>query len=429
MNNIRALLGVLALCAAIVLSAGSSVAAGSPSTSFLLSLPAGATAGAPFSATITAVKSNGSVDTSYRGAKTLSWSGAGVSPNGTRPAYPANPVTFTSGSATVSITLFRAEPATLNVVDGSISGSAAVTVAPAGPATLTFVAQPTETQVGVVINELASPAGVRVRAQDAYGNDVADNTSVTIDIGANPGGGSLSGTKTQSTTGGVASFGDLSVGAVGIGYMLTANAPAGGAAASATSVAFIVAQTVNRGCGSTCNAHAAIDANSTVDVSANGTLSGNTLGIALIGAVTPPAGVCSGFTPAPGSPGSYVNVTSTSGDSHPTLTIVWQLAKVIVDQIPQNGASHYDLCLGSVNLLHASDPTFTSGWKTKDGTPAVRVYDPTFGVYVFWGLIGSCPKKGPLTGPCNASTSKTGSGDLLYTYDVPYPWDPNGWLG
>jgi hypothetical protein len=304
-----------------------------------------------------------------------------------------------------------------------------ITVVPAAPATLTFVQQPTETQVNVLINELTNPAGVRVQAKDAYAN-LADNTSVAIAIGSNPGGGSLpAGTTPQPTdSSGVATFTALSIDHVGIGYTLVATAPPGGPA-TATSAAFIVAQNVNRGCGSTCSARATIDANSTVDVSANGTVSGNTLGIALIGAVSPPAGVCPGFNQAPGAPGSYVNVTSTSADSHPTLKVVWQLNRNIVDQIPENGASHYKLCLGSVNLLHASDPTFTSGWTTEDGSPAVRVYDPTFGVYVFWGLLPGCPKKGPLTGPCRVSSSKTGSGDLLYTYSVPYPWDPSGWLG
>jgi hypothetical protein len=421
-----------ALVAGVVLSVSLSFASASPATSFVLTLPAGATAGVPFSATITAVKSTGAVDSAYKGAKTLSWSGPGTAPDNIHaPAYPANPVTFTSGVATVSITLFKAETTAVQVADGSINGSASLTVAAAAPATLTFTQQPTETQVSSPINESTSPVGVRVQAKDAFAN-LADNTSVAIAIGSNPGSGALSGTTTQPTdSSGVATFTTLSidhVGVVDVGYTLVATAPPAGPA-TATSVAFIVAQTVNRGCGSTCSARATIDANSTVDVSANGTVSGNTLGIALIGAVSPPVVVCPGFKKAPGAPGSYVNVTSTSVNSQPTLRIVWQLDRSIVNLLAENGASHYELCLGSVNLLHASDPTFMSGWTTEDGSPAVRVYDPIFGVYVFWGLLPGCPKKGPLSGPCRVSTSKTGSGDLLYTYDVAYPWDPSGWLG
>src|SRR5690242_13555864 len=201
-------LGAL-LALALFLTAASSASAAT-ATRLVLHLPATATAGTSVSATVVAVNADGSVDTTYHGDKSLAWSGAGTAPNGTAPAFPANPVSFDAGAATVSITLYKAETATLAVTDGSSSGSAALTVVPGAPASLAFVQQPTETQVNSVINAATNP--VRVQAKDGFGN-FASNTTVAIAIGLNPpGNGVLSGTTVQLTDGsGIAVFGNLSI--------------------------------------------------------------------------------------------------------------------------------------------------------------------------------------------------------------------------
>jgi len=89
---------------------------------------------------------------------------------------------------------------------------------PAGvPNKLAFLQQPTDTTAGAAI----SPA-VKVEIQDASGTRVNDNTTqVTISIGTNPGGGTLSGTLTVAAVAGVATFSDLSIDRVGNGYTLT----------------------------------------------------------------------------------------------------------------------------------------------------------------------------------------------------------------
>jgi hypothetical protein len=88
------------------------------------------------------------------------------------------------------------------------------------PAKLGFSVQPSVAAVGGVI----APA-VRVAVQDALGNTVINATSlITVAIGTNPTGGTLSGTLTQSALNGVATFGDLSINAAGIGYTLTTTA-------------------------------------------------------------------------------------------------------------------------------------------------------------------------------------------------------------
>ena len=83
---------------------------------------------------------------------------------------------------------------------------------------LAFVQQPTDTVAGASI----SPA-VTVRIEDAEGNSVtADGTPITLAIGTNPSGGTLSGTLTQNSVSGVATFAGLSIDLVGTGYTLTA---------------------------------------------------------------------------------------------------------------------------------------------------------------------------------------------------------------
>src|SRR5207245_955749 len=91
----------------------------------------------------------------------------------------------------------------------------------AGVATqLGFGTQPSTT----VANRLITPA-VKVRALDALGNLVPSFTgSVTVALGANPGGATLSGTTPVAAVGGVATFVDLSLNKTGTGYTLTASA-------------------------------------------------------------------------------------------------------------------------------------------------------------------------------------------------------------
>jgi hypothetical protein len=62
-----------------------------------------------------------------------------------------------------------------------------------------------------------------VTVQDAGGNTISTSTaSVTLSIGTNPGGGTLSGNKTVSAVNGVASFSGLSIDKAGTGYRLAA---------------------------------------------------------------------------------------------------------------------------------------------------------------------------------------------------------------
>src|SRR5207237_65351 len=100
---------------------------------------------------------------------------------------------------------------TLNATDGALTmaTSSAFNITPGAAAKLIFTAQPTNTVSTLTID---NPTGVQVSVEDASGNVVTTDTSnVTVAIGANPGGGTLSGTATVAAVAGVAKFTTLSI--------------------------------------------------------------------------------------------------------------------------------------------------------------------------------------------------------------------------
>jgi hypothetical protein len=73
----------------------------------------------------------------------------------------------------------------------------------------------------VVAGASISPA-ITVRAEDSFGTlDTTYTGTVTAAIGTNPGSGTLSGTLAVAASGGVATFSNLSINKVGVGYTLT----------------------------------------------------------------------------------------------------------------------------------------------------------------------------------------------------------------
>ncbi|HEV3145079.1 MAG TPA: S53 family peptidase [Gemmataceae bacterium] len=210
-------------------------------TSFTLSAPTSSTAGASFSVTVSAHDSNGNLVTSYAGTVHFASSDS-------QAVLPAN-YTFTSadmGSHTFTVTLKTAGSENITVVDtanGSLSGSATVSVSPAAASRLAFGQQPSNAVAGTAI----SPA-VTVRILDAYGNLVSnDNTDVvTAAIGTNPASGVLGGTAVATVSGGVASFSSLTISAAGTGYTLTATS---GGLTGATSASFNISASGGGGGG------------------------------------------------------------------------------------------------------------------------------------------------------------------------------------
>jgi VCBS repeat-containing protein len=152
------------------------------------------------------------------GGKAITW----VLTPGNGSVNPGNVTTSPTGFAETSWTLGPGSGS--NVVTAVFSGLPSVpftAMGTAGAATkLTFSQAPVTTSAGTTI----TPA-VQVAIQDAGGNTVTSaNSAVTLAIGSNPAGGTLSGTLTVGAVNGVATFSNLSIDRSGNGYTLTAAA-------------------------------------------------------------------------------------------------------------------------------------------------------------------------------------------------------------
>ncbi len=159
---------------------------------------------------------------------TVAWTatnGTLASPTTTTDATGASSNTMTLGgtvgNATATATAgARAVAFTATVTTGLVSK-------------LAFITGPSAAGTGVAI---APP--MQVALEDAGGNVTAATNPVTIAIGNNPGGATLSGTVTRSAVAGVATFDDLVLDRTGTGYTLVASS---GNTTPATSAAFNVA--------------------------------------------------------------------------------------------------------------------------------------------------------------------------------------------
>src|SRR2546427_5980 len=218
---------------ATVPSAPFNIGAGAATRLVLSVQPSNATAGASIAPAVqvTAQDAQGNTATAFAATVTLA---IGANPGGgtlsgtTAVAAAGGVATFPGLSinkAGVGYTL----AASATGVTGATS--AAFTVTPGAATQLAFTIEPTNTAAGASI----TPA-VQVTAQDGLGNtDPAFTGNVTVALGANPSGGTLSGTATVAAVSGTASFAGLSIDKSGVGYTLTA---AASGLAPGTSVTF-----------------------------------------------------------------------------------------------------------------------------------------------------------------------------------------------
>jgi hypothetical protein len=204
----------------VVRSGGVNIGAYQASASaFVLTAPATVTAGTPFDATVKAVDPFGQTALGYVGTAHFgSTDGQAALPGD----YP-----FTLGDAGThtfpgGFTLQTAGSQTVTAADtgtGSLTGSASVAVTPAVADHLLFLQQPTDTAAGQALGP------VIVAVVDAFGNvEASDNSdTVTLSLGTNPSGGTLSGTLAVTVVNGVATFSDLAIDLAGAGYTLHAS--------------------------------------------------------------------------------------------------------------------------------------------------------------------------------------------------------------
>ena len=132
--------------------------------------------------------------------------------------------------------------------------SSPLSVSVTGKCSLAFTGQPAQTAVNSDILTGFNSTGFPLAVQlfDANNDSLnradfsASRTQVTISIETNPGGGTLAGTTTVTSSNGVADFGNLKINKAGVGYDLAANAPG---FASATSSFFTITGQI-QACGS-----------------------------------------------------------------------------------------------------------------------------------------------------------------------------------
>src|SRR5207237_2637421 len=184
--------------------------------------PANATAGEPLSPAVrvSAIDSAGSVDTTFRGAVTVT---LGENPGrGTlRGTRTVDAVRGVASFADLSINR-PGTGYTLVATSPGVRGatSPAFDVAPAAAARLAFTTPPHNATVDSVIKP-----PVQVTAFDTLGNAATScAANVTVALGPASNGAPLGGTPTAAAVSGVATFADLRVNRAGTAYRLTASA-------------------------------------------------------------------------------------------------------------------------------------------------------------------------------------------------------------
>jgi hypothetical protein len=211
--------------------------AGTPKSLAFTAQPSATVAGAPF-APVVAVSvrdSLGNTATGFTGnvamAITAGSGKAGARLRGTTTVVAAGGVATFSGLSIDSAATGYTLTATASGLPNVTSSAFTITVGPA--ASLAFTAQPP------VATVYQTPFGFTVGARDSVGNAATSFTgAVTVAIAANPAGGTLSGTLTQTASAGVATFSGVSLDNIGTGYTLRASATG---LASGTSAGFNIA--------------------------------------------------------------------------------------------------------------------------------------------------------------------------------------------
>ena len=211
--------------------------------------PATTPTGAPIipAVQVTAQDAHGNRATSFTGSVTVA---IGSNPSG---GALAGTITVAAAAGVATFSNLDVDKAgtgyTLTAGANGVTGATSASFNITAVATmLVFTVQPSS----AVPDAPITPA-VKVTAQDAGGNAVTSFTgSVTVAIGTNPSGGTLSGTTSVAAVNGVATFPTLSIDRPGTGFTVSATS---GALAGATSAPFDILLTfaaVSAGSSHTC---------------------------------------------------------------------------------------------------------------------------------------------------------------------------------
>lgn len=233
----KAGVGYVLSAAATGVTSGSSasitvVAASAVSLAFTTQ-PVNTTAGTAFTVAVAARDAQGNA-AAYAGDVTVSISEG----SGTAGAQLFGTLTVAAANGVATVPGLRVDKAgtgyTLTAMTSGLSSATSASFAVASsPAAILALVAPIET------TPAGASFGITVVAKDTLGNTATDFTgNVTLSIGNNPSGGTLSGTTTVAAVNGVATLMGLSIDKAGEGYTLTATAtgvtPATSAAISVT---------------------------------------------------------------------------------------------------------------------------------------------------------------------------------------------------
>jgi hypothetical protein len=256
-----------------------------------------------------------------------------------------------------------------------------------GACSVAWGTEPANTQTGKTISGTAftpEPSGpaLTVNVENSSGSTVATNTApVTVGVGSNPGAATLGGTLTQPSSGGTATFADLTLSRPGSPYTLSASS---GTLGSATSTQFAVQdQVASCAPGDTsCTTTDGTGDGNQAQVQATPTSSG-----LLTESVSFNDGAqlnCAGYTSL--DPNTYTFITPNGWGKTGTITI-----------IPTTNLGNAKQVLKAQQICFGAPYEFT----TASGSPAGAGTLPD-GSSGFIGLLPNCPGNlSNATGPCH----------------------------
>lgn len=219
----------------------------------------------------------------------------------------------------------------------------------------------------VITNETYLPSGRPVKVVVLDGSGTAPvswwSAPITIALGANPAGGTLSGTLASPPSSGAAAFAPVLDRSSG-GYRLTASSP-GITAPAPLSSAFTIVDSGQRCTAGTACTGTSSKATTSVSVTTANAATGDLLSVSL-GAPDAPALDCPDYVET-GEILAFDVASSTGGASSATKTVVYQIAS------PTRSASKYQVCFRS-----------PAPFRTRKGLPAPL----QGGAYV--GLLPDC---------------------------------------
>ncbi len=305
-------------------SSGFNITPGTATQIAFITQPGGGTAGTAWTQqpTVNIQDSYGNTVTSSSASVTLAIAtnpGAGTLSGTTTLTASNGVVTFTNLLINKSGTGY-----TLSASSSGLTGTTSSTF-DITPGTATKLAFTTQPGGGVAGSSWTQQPVVTI--QDASGNTVTSSSaSVTLAIGTNPGGGTLSGTATVAASSGVTTFSGFSIDKLGTGYTLTASssgltgATSSGfniASGAATQLAFTT-QPNGGTVGSAWSQQPLI----TVQDAFGNTVSGSSASIALAIGSNPGAGNLSGTTTLNASSGvaTFTNLSINKSGTGYTLT-------------------------------------------------------------------------------------------------------------